>query len=480
MAIVTFDPSLDPSTAYGGGVVALIVNWNKKRYLLRLLDSLDALPQPLSVLVVDNASTDGSPEAALAAHPRIELIRNSRNLGGTGGFNTGLRWVLERAQAHRYVWMLDNDADIDDTTLEALVATMEADPAVGVAGSRIVDIDDHSVTVELGATFRWDTIGVEPVLRNVKELAQVEDVREVDYVAVCSALVRMEALRAVGPMDERMFIFWDDMDWGLCFKEKGWKVVAVPGSVAYHGSFTERRRGVLTGFYYGTRNALLVYSKHTPPLRRLRIFYRYMRYFCKGMLFLLLTGHGRDASLAIRALSDFCASRWGQYSGDPVEETSEKDGEADPRVLLQGKTPRNILIVAGDTRPNILRLRDRIRKVFPDARLTLLVEDDRVELFKDQFNDVVLIETTKRASLLYNAVLFVRLALSGFEVVFTPNTSPYTFALRSVIAYDADADTFRLSANNLLNIYKPLAATLLGEAASVLLTPYVLIKSLKY
>ncbi len=94
-------------------ILIIIVTWNKKDYVLQLLASLDGLDYPrdkLDVVVVDNASNDGTVEAIREQYPTINLICNPENIGGTGGFNTGLKWAFQQPEEkYDYLWLLDND-----------------------------------------------------------------------------------------------------------------------------------------------------------------------------------------------------------------------------------------------------------------------------------------------------------------------------------------------------------------------------------
>ena len=103
-----------PAGAGGGGtsVTVVIVNWNRHECVLSLMDSLWTVDQSeLRVIVVDNASSDGS-AAAIRDHALpVILLENSENLGGSGGFNTGIRYALEHFD-QQFIWLLDNDAEV--------------------------------------------------------------------------------------------------------------------------------------------------------------------------------------------------------------------------------------------------------------------------------------------------------------------------------------------------------------------------------
>jgi len=477
MNTVSKSPRVESPRVEKPRVAIVIVNWNKRDYVLSLLSSLSSLEyDDYEVIVVDNASTDDSVKALKRDYPGVTLIENAENLGGTGGFNTGLRFGLGKKDDFKYLWLLDNDAEIEPETLRELVNTMEGDESIGLAGSRIVDIDDKEITIETGSMLRWDTIGVMPVSRNIKgEIGG--DSRDTEYVAICSALVRISALEKVGLMDERFFIFWDDMDWGLYFKEHGYRVVAVPKSVAYHGSFTERERGVVSDFYYGTRNPLLVYSKHTNPLKRLLIFYNYLRYLFKGLTLLLINNHRNKVRLMVSALSDFCHNRWGRCTLR-VESDALKNAGVDLGSL--NVEPNEILIVAADIKENVLSIKESAKEAFPKASVSLLVNDDRIDIFKTHFDKYIVFDSKSSDSLYYNLKLFIRIALSGYDLVLTPSLSPFSYAAKKCYQFVSERDSFVRTDNDLYHLHKPIIATVIGELASIIITPFIFLKSLRY
>ena len=106
-------------------VAIVIVNWNKQQEVLNLLSSLERFNYNKNdIILVDNASSDDSVSLVRSRHPDVRLLVNSANLGGSGGFNTGLRYVLD-SQRYKYVWLLDNDVEVMEGALEALLAVAE-------------------------------------------------------------------------------------------------------------------------------------------------------------------------------------------------------------------------------------------------------------------------------------------------------------------------------------------------------------------
>lgn len=110
-------------------ILVIIVTWNKKDYVLDLLNSLrnlDYASSAIDTVVVDNASNDGTAEAIRELFPQVNLICNPENIGGTGGFNTGLKWAFAQPDGkYKYLWLLDNDVLVHRAALSELVNLLE-------------------------------------------------------------------------------------------------------------------------------------------------------------------------------------------------------------------------------------------------------------------------------------------------------------------------------------------------------------------
>jgi GT2 family glycosyltransferase len=455
-------------------VAIIILNWNKKDDTLKLLRSLESIEYDNhDTVVVDNASTDGSAVAIRDQFPGIELVINTDNLGGTGGFNSGMRYALA-TQKYKYIWLLDNDAEIESDTLRELVDVMEQDETIGIAGSRIIDSDKRDITVEAGAFLKQDSIGVNPLYRNSRNITIPARVMEVDYVAICSALARTSALEKVGLMDERYFIFWDDMDWGLQFKDNGFKVASVLGSVVYHPAFTEKR-GIMMDYYYGNRNSLLTYTKHTGLKKRISIFYSYLRHKCTSLIFLGLNGREDTMKLGFQGILDFVVGRWGKkiYNGKP-NDAQNKSTEFPKHV-------RNVLILNDGNRDEIYSAYSYLVKAFPDANYTLLITEDRTDLFDMGFKNLITINTIKPYSLIYLTPIFLKILLKKFDIAVSfKNTSPFSYAVAKSYSFQPNTKNFDERDSNLNNLWKLFLSTIIGELMSILLLPILWTSSIKY
>ncbi len=456
-------------------VLIIILNWNKKDFVITLLEQIQNLEyKNFQCLVVDNASVDNSVKEIRKHFPKIEVLENEKNLGGTGGYNSGLSYALNNIICD-YIWLIDNDAEIDSKTLSELVKVMDSNQDIGIAGSRIIDIKNKEITIELGSFIKWDTIGVKPFLRNKKTKNFEYEYLETDYVAICSALIREEALNKVGLMDERYFIFWDDMDWGLKFKKANYKVVAVPTSRVFHPSFTERKRGISTDYYYGFRNPLLVYSKNTKALLRLKIFHTFFRNYCMFLIILLLNKKWDNVKFSTIAIYDFVFNNWGKCKLNKTEqETKEKINISE--VNFQKKRVLVIFDNYSDEGKNIL---EYIKKNTINTEIHALIDDDRKEIYEEIFDNIIVVDAQKRRkSLFYNFKIFLKILKLNFDFSVGSNANPFGYATKEYFLYEDNE--FKKTNIGIFNLYKVAISVILGEMIALIATPIIFISSLKY
>lgn len=197
-------------------LAVVILTWNGREDTLACLESLESAGHPKegeAVVVVDNGSTDDTLEAVEGRFPWVVTLQNGANLGFAGGNNAGIEWALERGYA--YVMLLNNDTQVPEGALEALLAFLEAHPEDGGVQPLLVRHHDRD---------RIDSMGVElftlpgardrAIGRPVEKAPEAPE--EVFGVCAAAALYRSEALREAGLLDEDFFILLEDVD--LCFR----------------------------------------------------------------------------------------------------------------------------------------------------------------------------------------------------------------------------------------------------------------------
>lgn len=385
-------------------VAAIVVTWNRRDAVDAVLGALSRQDYggPLQVVVIDNASDDDTAahlvhrwkpdlivdnvasgaappvfravplSGPVAATPGtrgaiawLALVRNTCNLGGCGGFNTGLAFLdafVDRPQQPLdYAWLIDDDVDLPANALRQLVSTAESDPQIGLVGSRTVDLGDRRTTLETTIYFDREqgTMGPDPARGDpraadharwtarcggTRGTGPFSGQRDVDVVPACSLLARWSAVRRVGFWDHRFFIYCDDADWCLRFAAAGYRVVCDLDAVVFHTHWLSRISPVRA--YYAQRNLIWVMEK-TLPIRRLR---RALLRRTLGLLrdaFKAMT-HCRlfHAELIRRTVDDAIAGRGGRLDDEgppaqPLMTVLDQAGALHPdaRVLIMCSHP---------------------------------------------------------------------------------------------------------------------------------------------
>lgn len=241
----------------------VVCNYNKKDYLIKCLDSILASTiKNIDVYVVDNASTDGSADCVANRYgAQVILLRNSENLGGSGGFNTGLREAMKKN--YTYLMCVDNDVVMEPDNIEQLYAFLQSHPDVGMAGSKICRMDAPERLQEMGADIDFDACTIRPHFKDYLDDETLPIVQYCDYVPACSLMVRQTVIDKVGLMPEENFIYWDDMEWGYLANRAGYKVASCREAKVCHAMGTNSGTDYFSTYYFW-RNRLRFFLKYAP------------------------------------------------------------------------------------------------------------------------------------------------------------------------------------------------------------------------
>lgn len=223
-------------------VSVIIVSWNARDYLRQCLASLTTAVcrYPMEIIVVDNASSDGSPAMVESAFPQVRLLCNSANLGFAKANNVGIR-----NSAGRYVCLVNSDVKVLPECITRLVDYCEAHPRVGLAGPRVIGGDGKLQRSCRGFPSLWNmfcrAIALDSLFPKIKPFTgyslsywDQDTPRAVDMLSGCFWLARKEALDTVGLLDEAFFMYGEDMDWCRRFWRADWIVQFVPSAEAIH------------------------------------------------------------------------------------------------------------------------------------------------------------------------------------------------------------------------------------------------------
>ena len=258
----------------------VILNWNTRDLLRECLRTVFASEgATVRVVVVDNASTDGSAAMVRAEFPQAELIENAENIGYPAGNNVGLRHMGYRgtddvdADAPRYALLLNPDTEVPPTGFRDMVAFMDAHPNVGVAGPKLV-LPDGSLDKACRRGFPTPTValyhfaGLSKLFPRSPRFARYnmtyldpDQEAEVDSVVGAYMQIRREAVQATGLLDEGFFMYGEDLDWAFRIQQAGWTIVYHPQVVVKHVKRAASRQSPRAQFEF-YRAMLIFYRKH--------------------------------------------------------------------------------------------------------------------------------------------------------------------------------------------------------------------------
>jgi GT2 family glycosyltransferase len=220
-----------PTDAPNDPVLSIVVvNWNTRELLLALLKQLSAEP-PIAaeILVVDNASSDGSAEAARRDFPSAVVLPQPRN----GGFAYGVNRGLERARGE-WILLLNTDAQASWPQIQSLLAAAEQRPDAAVFGPRIVDEHGALQPSTWQRHLPRHALGQALFLDRVFPEHQPAGAADVDVVSGCVFLIRRQVLGEVGGFDERFFMYFEEADFCERVRKAGRKVRWVPDATFVH------------------------------------------------------------------------------------------------------------------------------------------------------------------------------------------------------------------------------------------------------
>jgi N-acetylglucosaminyl-diphospho-decaprenol L-rhamnosyltransferase len=256
----------------------VIVNYNAQKHLEDCLESLTSSPPatPHQIIVVDNASADGSVEAIRARWPGITLVELPANVGFAAGNNAGIR-----ASDGALLLLLNNDTIVPAGAIDALVDRLLAHPDAAVAGPRLID-DAGRAELSFGPMIsplnevrqkvmvRLHGLGVAAASRWVEGATRRE--RYVDWVSGACLLVHRADAEQAGLLDERYFLYTEDVDFCAAIRERGRRVLFTPSAEIVHLRGRSRSTAAATMNAAYRRSHIAFYEKHHPrwaPLLRL-------------------------------------------------------------------------------------------------------------------------------------------------------------------------------------------------------------------
>jgi N-acetylglucosaminyl-diphospho-decaprenol L-rhamnosyltransferase len=246
----------------------IVVSYNTRDLLDQCLTSVFAHPRRLAfeVIVVDNASSDGSPELVARKWPSIVLLRNAHNQGFAKANNEGLEVCRGR-----YALLLNSDAEIRGDALEIMVAYLDSHPGVGIVGAQLRNSDGSlqpsgnripSVLGQIWWSLPFYRLFAKGQFGNrfLVSGRDYEQIAEVDEVSGAALVVRREVWESIGMLDEGYFFYFEDVDFCIRAKKACWRVMYVPqAKVVHHWGQSSKRPGL--SFHVGALKSHFHYMR---------------------------------------------------------------------------------------------------------------------------------------------------------------------------------------------------------------------------
>jgi GT2 family glycosyltransferase len=240
----------------------IIVTWNGKDVTLECLESLHRIHYPsYRIVVVDNASTDGSAAALRKQYPEAIVLEQEQNLRFAGGNNAGMRYALDHGAD--MLCLLNNDTTVHPEFLTHLVHRMQSAADIGLVAPKIYYHDQPDVIWFAGGVISMWTGTMRHIGIRERDSGRYNTARDIDYATGCCMLVRREVVERVGMLDDTYFMYTEDADWCMRIRRAGYRIVYEPDACVWH------KLSVSAGGH------LSFYKMKNKFLSNLRFFFRY-------------------------------------------------------------------------------------------------------------------------------------------------------------------------------------------------------------
>ena len=299
-------------------ISAVIVTHDSALTIRACLDSLYQASMPMSIVVVDNASTDGTVELVKGQYPDVELFQSVENLGFPGGCNAAMRIAQE--QGVDFYFFLNPDARVEANCPNQLFQRLQDDEQLAFACPLIVDTFSGRIWYA-GARFDLEATNFFHHGLGEYNTGQFDHISKTGRPTACAMMVRRSAVDEIGMMDESYFLYWEETEWACRFIRRGYGVGLCPTAMAYHiGAHSTGGAGSPLYEYYYSRNELRFVADITtkgklsttisfaPELSRRIASAAYRRGVPAGL------GVARSVTLAT---FDFWRNRYGRRPGFP-------------------------------------------------------------------------------------------------------------------------------------------------------------------
>lgn len=211
----------------------ILVNWNGREITLECLHSLHSLTYAhYRIIVVDNASTDGSVEAIGASFPDVITLHMQENVRFAGGNNAGIRYAIDHHAD--MILLLNNDTIVDSEFLSRLVQRMRDTPRAGMIVPKIYYFEKPDVIWYAGGVISFWTGTLRHVGLREPDRGNFDQAGETDYATGCCILASAKVVNEVGLLDKSYHMYTEDADWSMRVRNAGYTIVCEPSAHVWH------------------------------------------------------------------------------------------------------------------------------------------------------------------------------------------------------------------------------------------------------
>jgi len=210
------------------------------------------------VIVVDNGSSDGSPDIVTRNFKNVKLITNKKNLGFAKGNNVGIK-----ASKGNLIVLLNNDVVADPTWLSELVKATVDSPKIGMTSGIVLQSKPSDVVWSAGKKIDAFT-GIDWRIAYGKKLEQIGEVEDVDYFSACALLVTRDVIEKIGLLDEGFFFYGEDADWALRARRAGYESRLTTSAIVWHEGSVTSKRVLKKRYYWNNLGIFRLLFKHYP------------------------------------------------------------------------------------------------------------------------------------------------------------------------------------------------------------------------
>ena len=253
-------------------VSIVTVNYNQSAATCEMLASLYTSGYPnMEVFVVDNASSSDTPEIIKERFPQITLIQSKKNLGFAGGNNLAIRQAKGK-----FIYLINNDTIIPENHIQLLINALTSSPKIGVVCPKIKLYDDPDIIMFAGFTpLSSFTVRNKIIGFAEKDCGQHDQPGQSAYAHGAAMMLKREVIETTGLMDERYFLYYEEVDWSARIQKEGYSIWYIPDTYVLHKeSLSTGKNSVLKSYYMNRNRTLFILCNFTGLQKAICVLYQ--------------------------------------------------------------------------------------------------------------------------------------------------------------------------------------------------------------